>query len=488
MIVYSLLNILFRLKFNIIDINEKYVEFFFPFILSGFMVYLYLHPIIKRFKVGERVKNLFYFISVLLIIAPIMVFQKYLAVELGDLKKVSNPMEIKKDKFYKFYEFTDYYIDLHNYDYLNRKSSHRNEYNITSYFVAPIKTKQSDKNKSVWFCVKYNENVSNRLFDDKDKQENEIEYLFKKNRDIFLNNRDYNKIKFFSRINNSDDYNYFSEIVMNNSHNKDIILLQPEYENFSDRSTTLFTWSIALILVSNFTLFFIMISAPYSIKKNNKLFVFDFIKIKEILRTFIPRKGFFFTPLCIDVNLLVFLVMIVNHVDAIEPTTLDMITWGGNARQLVVGGDYWRLLTSIFIHAGLLHLFMNLFSLWFVGIFLESSVGSRKISIVYFFSGILASLSSFLFNDFSVSLGASGAIFGLYGFFLARILTKTIDKVISQVFLSTILIFVGYNLVMGLSGNIDNAAHIGGLITGFLIGIVDGLIVQGTIDYKDKYN
>lgn len=285
------------MKFNIIDINEKYVEFFFPFILSGFMVYLYLHPIIKRFKVGERVKNLFYFISVLLIIAPIMVFQKYLAVELGDLKKVSNPMEIKKDKFYKFYEFTDYYIDLHNYDYLNRKSSHRNEYNITSYFVAPIKTKQSDKNKSVWFCVKYNENVSNRLFDDKDKQENEIEYLFKKNQDIFLNNRDYNKIKFFSRINNSDDYNYFSEIVMNNSHNKDIILLQPEYENFSDRSTTLFTWSIALILVSNFTLFFIMISAPYSIKKNNKLFVFDFIKIKEILSTFIPRKGFFFTPL-----------------------------------------------------------------------------------------------------------------------------------------------------------------------------------------------
>ena len=115
-------------------------------------------------------------------------------------------------------------------------------------------------------------------------------------------------------------------------------------------------------------------------------------------------------------------------------------------------------------------------------------MGSRKISIVYFFSGILASLSSFLFNDFSVSVGASGAIFGLYGFFLARILTKTIDKVISQVFLSTILIFVGYNLVMGLSGNIDNAAHIGGLITGFLIGIVDGLIVQGAIDYKDKYN
>lgn len=488
LIIYSCINILLRLKFNIIDLNEKYVDFFFPFILSGLAVYLFLHPKIRRFKFGERAKNFFYFISVLLIVAPIVVFQKFLTIELGELKKTSNPFEIDKNKLYKFYEITDYYIDLRNFDYLNKKSSHRSEYNLTSYFVAPMKTKQNDRSTSVWFCVKYNENVSNRLIDDKAEQMQKIESIYKKNQALFIHNKDYNKINYFSRINNSDDYNYFSEIVMNNSHNKDIILLQPEYENFSDRSTTLFTWSIALIVLSNFTLFFIMISAPYSIKKNNRLFVFDFIKIKEILNTFIPRKGFFFTPLCIDVNLLVFLVMIVNHVDAIEPTTLDMITWGGNARQLVLGGDYWRLLTSIFIHAGLLHLFMNLFSLWFVGIFLESSVGSRKISIVYFFSGIIASLSSFLFNDFSVSVGASGAIFGLYGFFLARILTKTIDKVISQVFFSTILIFVGYNLVMGLSGNIDNAAHIGGLITGFLVGIVDGLIVQGRIDYKDNFN
>ena len=142
---YSVLNILLRLKSNIVDINEKYAEFFFPFVLSGLVVFLFLHPIIKRFKVSERAKNFFYFISVLLIIAPIVVVQKYLAVELGELKKVSNPSEIEKKKFYKFYEFTDYYIDLRNYDYLNRKSSHRNEYNITSYFVAPIKTNQTDK-------------------------------------------------------------------------------------------------------------------------------------------------------------------------------------------------------------------------------------------------------------------------------------------------------------------------------------------------------
>lgn len=483
---YSVLNILLRLKFNIVDINEKYAEFFFPFVLSGLVVFLFLHPIIKRFKVSERAKNFFYFISVLLIIAPIVVVQKYLAVELGELKKVSNPSEIEKKKFYKFYEFTDYYIDLRNYDYLNRKSSHRNEYNITSYFVAPIKTNQTDKNTSVWFCVKYNENVSNRLIDDDAEQMQKIESIYNKNQALFIHNKDYNKIIYFSRINNSDDYNYFSEIVLNNSNDKDIILLQPEYDNFSDRSTTLFTWSLVLIVFSNFTLFFIMIGAPYSIKKSNRSFVFNFIKIKEILNTFIPREGFFFTPLCIDINLLVFLVMIVNHVDAIEPTTLDMITWGGNAKQLVLGGEYCRLLSSIFIHAGILHLLMNLFSLWFVGLFLESSVGSKRVSIVYLFSGILASLSSLMFNQFSVSVGASGAIFGLYGFFLARILTKTIDKIISKIFFSIILIFVVYNLIMGLSGNIDNAAHIGGLITGFLIGIVDGLIMRGRIDYKDN--
>ena len=116
--------------------------------------------------------------------------------------------------------------------------------------------KQNDKNTSVWFCVKYNENISNRLIDDKEEQSQKIESIYKKNQALFIHNKDYNKINYFSRIINSDDYNYFSEIVMNISDDKDIILLQPEYENFSDRSTTLFDWSITLIIFSNFALFF----------------------------------------------------------------------------------------------------------------------------------------------------------------------------------------------------------------------------------------
>jgi membrane associated rhomboid family serine protease len=130
-----------------------------------------------------------------------------------------------------------------------------------------------------------------------------------------------------------------------------------------------------------------------------------------------------------------------------------------------------------------MHLVFNMYGLLFVGIFLEPLLGRIKHLIAYLMTGILASCASIWWFDATVSVGASGAIFGLYGVFLALLLTKVYPPDFSKAFLASISIFIGYNLLMGLGGGIDNAAHIGGLLSGFAL----GLILYPTIDKEAAY-
>ena len=119
-----------------------------------------------------------------------------------------------------------------------------------------------------------------------------------------------------------------------------------------------------------------------------------------------------------------------------------------------------------------MHLFSNTIGLLFVGIFLEPLLGRSKYLIAYLLTGILASIASIWLYDATVSVGASGAIFGLYGVFLALLLAKVYPPDFAKSFLISTVIFISYNLLMGLTGGIDNAAHIGGLLSGFVVGLV----------------
>jgi membrane associated rhomboid family serine protease len=195
-------------------------------------------------------------------------------------------------------------------------------------------------------------------------------------------------------------------------------------------------------------------------------------EIREFINFLKPKEGFFFTPILIYVNILVFILMVIMGLGFISFKGNDLLIWGANFGPLVKSGEWWRLLTSIFLHGGLMHILANMYGLLFVGIFLEPLLGKTKYLFIYLLTGIIASLTSIWWHEATVSVGASGAIFGLYGLFISLMLTKVYPVEFSKAFLSSILIFVGFNLLMGLTGGIDNAAHIGGLISGFIIGLI----------------
>lgn len=186
----------------------------------------------------------------------------------------------------------------------------------------------------------------------------------------------------------------------------------------------------------------------------------------------IPSKSYLITPLLAYANAAVFLAMILAGLSPLHPLAKDLFIWGGTFSPAVHSGQWWRLFTYMFLHGGIAHLAGNLFALLYIGMFLEPLTGRFRFISAYLLTGIFAGLTSMAFHPGSVGVGASGAIFGMYGMFLSMLTTSHIQKTQRKTMLRSLLFFIVYNLMMGLQGNTDNAAHIGGLLSGIAIGFV----------------
>ncbi|KAL8135398.1 RHOMBOID-like protein 3 [Apium graveolens] len=132
----------------------------------------------------------------------------------------------------------------------------------------------------------------------------------------------------------------------------------------------------------------------------------------------------------------------------------------------------WRLVTCMWLHAGIIHLVVNMFSLVFIGIRLEQQFGFVRIGVVYLLSGLGGSILSALFIHNSISVGASGALFGLLGAMLSELLTNWTIYSNKAAAIFTLLVIVVINLAVGLLPHVDNYAHICGFLSGFLLGFV----------------
>ena len=184
----------------------------------------------------------------------------------------------------------------------------------------------------------------------------------------------------------------------------------------------------------------------------------------------IPTKNYLITPILLLLNILLFFSMYFSGVPFFSPTTLQIIEWGGNYGPLTTEGNWWRLLTSVFIHIGFIHLIANCYALAYVGLFLESHLKRLGFLSLYLFCGILASLGSLYWNDDLVSAGASGAIFGMYGILLVLLITKTISQKLKANTVFFVIFFVTINLLDSFKEGIDGAAHFAGLLSGVIFG------------------
>jgi len=164
-------------------------------------------------------------------------------------------------------------------------------------------------------------------------------------------------------------------------------------------------------------------------------------KMTNFFSIFVPAKGYFVTPILININILVFITMIISGVHFLFPDIQSLVEWGANFRPVTLSGQWWRLFTATLLHIGILHLLLNMYALFYIGLLLEPHLGKARFLVAYLISGITASVISLWWHEFTVSAGASGAIFGLYGVFLALLTTNLLDKSARKALLTSIAVF-----------------------------------------------
>jgi rhomboid protease GluP len=207
--------------------------------------------------------------------------------------------------------------------------------------------------------------------------------------------------------------------------------------------------------------------------KNENIEEVEF-RVKYIVKQ--PLVTYYFVIL----NFIIYILAFAYSIYYKEEFYYVLIKFGAKVNDNIIQGEYWRLITSIFLHSDFRHLFFNLISLMFLGSIVERVFGHYKFFMFYIVAGFFGSVLSLGFTK-NVSVGASGAIFGLLGVILIYGLSN--KGFFKTALGANIILVLGFNLFYGLANQrIDNYAHLGGLIFGYLIA---GIILKQ--DEKDNF-
>src|ERR1700730_9254227 len=179
------------------------------------------------------------------------------------------------------------------------------------------------------------------------------------------------------------------------------------------------------------------------------------------------------TQILLGANGMVFLAMVLASGPSLDFPGQVMVHFGANFGPFTLSGQWWRVLTYMFLHGGLMHVAFNMWCLWDLGALCESLYGRWTFAAIYLITGIAGGLASVGWNPGVLSVGASGAIFGLAGalissFYLGEL---SVPRIAIQGTLRSLLFFVGFNVLFGsMISGIDNACHAGGLVSGLILG------------------
>ncbi|GGI40018.1 rhomboid family protein [Mammaliicoccus stepanovicii] len=221
------------------------------------------------------------------------------------------------------------------------------------------------------------------------------------------------------------------------------------------------------------------IVTKYQIKKSKTSPVATY-RNKLLNASFIDHFMLKFSPVTyalITINIIVWLSLVLVFKNLAQ---INLVEYGGLVHFNVVHGEWYRLVTHMFLHADFTHLIMNIFSLIIFGKLIEGALGSIKMFTIYMVSGLFAGIVSLSIDTVSISIGASGAIFGLIGAFIVYLFTRRdINK---QFVLQTFIGIVILSLMTLFISNVNHFAHLGGFIGGAIM-----MYIFHSWMNKDKY-
>ncbi|MDR2805905.1 MAG: rhomboid family intramembrane serine protease [Dysgonamonadaceae bacterium] len=424
------------------------------------------------------------FYSVMLFIClavPTVILQHYITTSTGELTKLHSLKEINNHKPTKYYQPGNYYVHVTNYIYSTkfeaypRSNAGRHGFNMYLYFVVPIYESPADtlsyNNLVGWLGYRFKENTDY-------SEDRKAEYT-----DFFFNSIhelkaiDLNNFYYLEKIGKSEDDDGFQAALKTLPFYDELnttTVFKRKHTPYEQRNGNKLRW-LSITLMAGMVLCLLLICIPKINKKE--------LKAIQAGKPFPGKTDFFSslklhkvwpaTQVLIYINVLIFLLMFFAGCGFLVIQPKPLLAWGGCYAPPVKDGQWWRLLTSTFLHSGIVHILYNMLALWLAGMALEKKTGTRTFIVSYLITGVCASIVSVMWHDQApvVGVGASGAIFGLFGVSLTLIFAKRYAPSSAKALLIMILICAGSSLFMGLIGNVDNSAHIGGLLSGMLIGL-----------------
>ncbi len=489
---YTFLHYLLIVKLQLFEIHATLVFFVFPAVLMLLVGVLVVYPRVKllHFRKIDGDERLATFYAIV-VGGSFVILQFFTVYQGGKLSHVKSPVEINPKRATLYIEIDEYQLLKRSFSGMSFSSAPSNKYgsrlNISVYFVCPMIADTAGvydfaqpENFQIWFAKKYTDEFNAR---DTKTEEG------RKRIDEFVNyaryqyeSSNFGRQRFFVKVNKSDNRDNYkralAQLPTGELDADNVLFLEALDGKVETRGRDAVWWSLGFFLSAQ--IIFLLIALNKNIKaaafeEFNSQYPYErFRNSLGFLNYLIPTRERYAVPLLINLNLLVFILMLFDGVSFFNPLGIDLLKWGALNRQLVLEGEWWRLFSSMFLHSGIIHLSYNMIALGFIGFLTKESLSNRLFLLFYLLTGVIAAMVSLVFHANAIAVGASGAIMGMYGLALALSLFEKKNRVAfreNSIVLGFFVIVIP-TLLMGIFTNADNAAHIGGLISGFFIGAV----------------
>jgi rhomboid protease GluP len=480
---YSFLNWLLVAKTGLIPLDEDIVDSWLPGALAWILVIVLIQPRLRLLKIRDKRNDFpffYHFAAVAIVAVPAILAQGYVKTATGDVTHVKDVDVISTSPR------TKYYIARNVCMHLDKPASHGFATNVGRsnetlvfdvYVIAPIcsTTNEASVERQVWLGLKYRQSVSNSASDAVKKSTYNSFALQSLHA---FNAEDPRRYQFLETLgHNSDRKRYEKTLQLTDYRVAAPVILIPHLEPFEQRTGTRLVWLLAAFTIGPLVwLTMVMVPALDQTRIASAVESTDPARPPPpsfMLHLFVPTRVFYGLPILVDTNIAVFLAMALAGLGVMSFDPDDLLAWGANYRPAIHGFGIFRLIASQFVHGGLIHLANNLYGLLFAGLFLSPVVMNGRMIACYLLCGLGGGIASLVTHPATMSVGASGAIFGLFGILLTLdLLGDTRLAVMRKVIFIGGGIFVGWNLLIGAATpGIDNAAHVGGLLTGAVIGV-----------------
>jgi rhomboid protease GluP len=468
-LVYSLFDWFLVAGTGWLPLDTSMADLVLPVVLAAALVIIFVHRHIRALALSEAwsLPLVYLFVAGLTVAVPTIAAQYYVDAVAGGVTHVADVSQIASAAHTRFYTVSGLCI-LRNRaggaPSVTPPSVFGHDASVALYVAAPV------CNGGVWIGYRYRTTIDTGLGDAfVDKTYN----AFAVDSQNWFNADDPAKYTYLERLGAGfDRRNFEKAVAASPARTAAPVIFLPHEGDVAARGRSLPGLAAIAFVGLNLVWLLLVLFTPLSTQRPAEL-PRDAGEPRPFAHVFVPSRANYGLPVLVDANILVFLAMVLSGLGVASFQIDDLIAWGANSAHALHGLGWLRLITSQFVHAGFAHIASNMYAVVFMGLFLAPVMRNWGLIGAYLVCGLGGAIASAVFHPEVVSVGASGAIMGLAGILLALFLfgdwrlMSAPRGIVTNVILSVVLT-LGQGFVIA---EVDNAAHIGGLVTGFVLGV-----------------